>query len=110
MSEFNRIFNSENFQQKLTLLNIEAHIRRLNIYIKANWLGLSAVEACALLQSLRQACDDVIADWLPTPAQFVPTKPIKVSPDRAKADGEDIAAVRDWAAAHIVKASPDNDL
>ena len=162
MSEFDRIFYSDSFQQKLTALKIEAFIRRFNsggddtkaycsfvmdwLYVErpiferyrgnrysvqlegpalnidgqqlplsgsiclgVDWLRLSAVESCELLQLLRQACDDVIASWLPKPVQFLPTKPMKAFPDRAKADADDIAKAREWAAAHLGKAKPDDD-
>ncbi len=163
MSEFDRIFHSTDFQQKLTRLKIEAFTRRFNmggddtkaycsfvedwlyverpiferyrghrfsvqlegpsltingcalplsgsIYLGADWLRLSSAESCALVQLLRQACDDVIADWLPIPAHFVPTRPMKAFPDRAKADANDIAKAREWAAAHLGKRGSDHDL
>jgi hypothetical protein len=93
-------------------LTVNGHALPLSssICLGADWLRLSTGESCELVQLLRQACDDVIADWLPRPAQFLPVLPMKPFPDRAKADADDIAKARDWAAAHLGKASSDHDL
>ena len=47
--------------------------------------------------------------WLPKPARFVPTRPMKGFPDRAKADADDIAKAREWAAAHLGKRDADHE-
>lgn len=63
------------------------------------WARIDPIEAAESRSRLRQAVDQVVAEWIGAgPMKFLPAKPEKPFPDRAAADAEAAQRIRDFLA------------